>query len=583
MTNKVGTPSTEYNAMSAHWHMVASLRGGTTAMRHAARAYLPQYPGETMVNYDNRLNISVLTNLYKRVVEKMVAKPLKDPIALGDDVPPEIEVLTRDVDNLGTDIDTFASDILTAAIDDGLTHILIDAPSVPTDVQGDMPDGSLSVAQEAELQLRPYARHVRAMDLIGWKVAVQGGRKTLTQIRVLERVKEDDPDNEFAQKIVTKVRVIEPGVYRLYRHETGGDKDQWMLEESGPSPDEIPLVTFYTNQTGFMQAEPLLLDIAHLNVAHWQSDSDQTNILHIVRVPLLFTTGLGEEENEFVIEVGPNSLIRAPKGATMDFVEHTGKGIEAGRQHLKDIEERILMLSLELLVKQPGRQQSGATGRHLDQMEADSVLGAVARKLEGAIEQVLAYFAKFLGLGDSGGNVSVFKDFSLDPNDVDAVKQLHELRKNGDLSKVSFWSELKRRRLLPDDFDPEAELALLDLEHRIDGDDDEPAANLNAPGDFTAPEDDHVHELLPNGRTDEYTDSETGETHSHDWDPRALRTTVEAGHAHILVARSQTGESHAKPADAQDDADDAGDDGQEPEPGPGARREDDDFGREDEA
>jgi len=35
-----------------------------------------------------------------------------------------------------------------------------------------------------------------------------------------------------------------------------------------------------------MQAKPPLLDLAWLNVEHWQSASDQSNILHVARVPI---------------------------------------------------------------------------------------------------------------------------------------------------------------------------------------------------------------------------------------------------------------------------------------------------------
>jgi hypothetical protein len=42
----------------------------------------------------------------------------------------------------------------------------------------------------------------------------------------------------------------------------------------------------------FGDGEPPLLDLAYLNVKHWQSQSDQDNILHIARVPILALIGV---------------------------------------------------------------------------------------------------------------------------------------------------------------------------------------------------------------------------------------------------------------------------------------------------
>lgn len=38
--------------------------------------------------------------------------------------------------------------------------------------------------------------------------------------------------------------------------------------------------------------KPPLIELAHLNVKHWQSQSDQDNILHVIRVPILVRIGI---------------------------------------------------------------------------------------------------------------------------------------------------------------------------------------------------------------------------------------------------------------------------------------------------
>jgi hypothetical protein len=550
----VARPNEEYDAMSLLWHLVASLRGGTPAMRDAGRKYLPQEPKESEEAYKNRLDRSVLTNLYKKTVTKLVGKPLKKGVKLLEDVPPELVRYETNIDNQGTNLNVFARDVLEAAIDDGVTHILVDY-SDSQNVEGDFIDGSLTVEQEELLGVRPYAKHVKAADLIGWKWQISNNKKVLTQIRVREYVKVDG-DDEFTQEVRERIRVIEPYIQRVYEksepneQQSSGDPDEWVLIEAKVTTMPIvPLVTMYTNKVGFLLGSPLLLDIAYLNVAHWQSDSDQRNILHVARIPILFATGFGDDDSQVTIEIGSNTFAKAPKGATLEYVEHTGKGIDAGVKDLKDLEERIQLLG----------------ARTLDQAEADSELGLIAKELENTLNKMLDLFGRWVGLGDDGGgSTEVFKDFGIESEDLQDVDLLLRSRMAGEISQMTFWDEIKRRGLLSDNFNPTTEINLLDIESggsinvKGDGEDDDEdslpgaaAERRNQEGDTTSEANGHTHVLQANGVTDTVIDENTGESHSHTWDELAIRTSVDAAHSHILLVRAAAG-SHVG-ADAPSD------------------------------
>ena len=565
----VARPNEEYDAMSLLWHLVASLRGGTPAMRDAGRKYLPQEPKESEEAYKNRLDRSVLTNLYKKTVTKLVGKPLKKGVKLLEDVPPELVRYETNIDNQGTNLNVFARDVLEAAIDDGVTHILVDY-SDTQNVEGDFIDGSLTVEQEELLGVRPYAKHVKAADLIGWKWQISNNKKVLTQIRVREYVKVDG-DDEFTQEVRERIRVIEPYIQRVYEksepneQQSSGDPDEWVLIEAKVTTMPIvPLVTMYTNKVGFLLGSPLLLDIAYLNVAHWQSDSDQRNILHVARIPILFATGFGDDDSQVTIEIGSNTFAKAPKGATLEYVEHTGKGIDAGVKDLKDLEERIQLLGMELLVKRPQGNVT-ATARTLDQAEADSELGLIAKELENTLNKMLDLFGRWVGLGDDGGgSTEVFKDFGIESEDLQDVDLLLRSRMAGEISQMTFWDEIKRRGLLSDNFNPTTEINLLDIESggsinvKGDGEDDDEdslpgaaAERRNQEGDTTSEANGHTHVLQANGVTDTVIDENTGESHSHTWDELAIRTSVDAAHSHILLVRAAAG-SHVG-ADAPSD------------------------------
>jgi hypothetical protein len=525
-TNPVAVPVHQYMEMRSDWNLVDTLWGGTRAMRRAGKKYLPPMTEEPEAAYDTRLKQSVLTNYYRDTIEKLVSKPLKQPITLKDDVPASIEQYRDNIDGQGTDLDVFTKQVGEDTLNHGLSYILVDFPRN---------DPNATIAQEKANNIRPYAVHYTATQVIGWKTEVRNGKRVLTQVRIKEDSYEDA--GEFEQVEVHRIRVLEPGFYRLYElKEIAEGKEDWILVDSyevnvkGAPLDFIPLIALYAAQTGFMTAEPAMIDLANLNITHWQSDSDQRNILHVARVPILFSAGLGDSEAPVAkLNIGATTFIKGQMGSDLKYVEHNGKGIEAGRQDLQDLEGRMAQLGLNMLVKGNGRSGSAtATARVLDQSEADSPLSMFARELEQALGKMLDYFGVFLGLGpDSGGTVEVFKDFSLTMRDAEDIKALGEMRARGDISQITYWEELKRRGLLSDEFDAETEIDLLDLEApNREGFTEAELEQGNMAGDETGEAEGHTHVLQANG----WTNVVNG--HRHKWEPTGAATGKAGDPAH---------------------------------------------------
>jgi len=144
---------------------------------------------------------------------------------------------------------------------------------------------------------------------------------------------------------------------------------------------------------------------------------------------------------------------------------------------------------------------------------------------------MLDLFGYYLDLGeDAGGSVTLFKDFAISQRDGADIGSLAGMRIAGDLSQRTYWEELKRRSLLSDDFDPEREIDLLELEFvesqpsiSEDGDTDG-----NSIGDETGSADGHTHILQADGVTN------TVDGHNHRWEPTGDTTSEENEHFHTL-------------------------------------------------
>lgn len=438
----VSTVTAEAKAMHDAAKLPRTLMGGTKAMRAAGVIYLPSEPAEDEVDYKRRLNRSTLFNGFRKTVKDMTGKVFRREIDLGKDVPTQIVDWCENIDLAGRHINVFARDAFYDAMVPGIGFIFTDMPAA-------LPGATL--AQEQAAGIRPYLCYIKVEDVLGWKTENIAGVVTLTQFRFKEIATVADA---YVDIPVEQIRVLTVGGYEVWRVATdGADKGKWVkIAEGARSIKDIPIAPVYINRTGFMQAEPPLEDLADLNVAHWQSQSDQRNILHVARVPILFWAGKNDDD---VLVVGPNSVARSSDpGAKLEWVEHSGQAIGAGDTDLKNLEQQMQTQGLALLIATPGGKT--ATGENLDNEKENSPLAMMANALGDAIEASFGFMAQYANLGD-GGSVTVNTDFGVTMDGV-TVQQLLDMRNSGQISQETFLNEMKRRDVLSESVEVEAEI-----------------------------------------------------------------------------------------------------------------------------
>lgn len=441
------TPAAEALVKSAALGRV--LMGGTKAMRAAGQKYLPKFPAESHEAYEARLASSFLFNGFKKTVRDMTGRVFTKSVEIESDTLKEEE---QNIDMQGRDLSAFARDVFEAGLSGcGLSFIMVDAPPR---------EGDVTKAQAKASNLRPYLVHVKPEEVLGWKTSTEGSKTFLSQWRTMEKVEQDDPEDEFATVTVDQVRVltlVDGKVnVRLYREADKGAN--WELyDEFDTQATEITVVPFYANRTGFFAAEPPLEDLADKNVEHWQSASDQRNILHAARVPILHAAGRQDDE-PLVVSAGMATTSRDPN-AKLEWVEHTGAAIEAGRNDLKDLEFQMQVLGLQLLVA--GTET--ATGASLDAAKETAPLAMMADNLKDSLEQALRWFTMYQG-AETEVTVQVNTDFGVSIMTAQEMMALMGAVNTGLMSKERFLKEMARRGFVAEDIDIEEELELIEAE-----------------------------------------------------------------------------------------------------------------------
>lgn len=446
MSNSVAVPSALSARNSAALKKIRDLRGGVAQMRAMGRVYLPQETKESNEDYDNRLSRSWLFPGVNKAIEDVADRVFAREVRFGDDVNPRIADLEDDITADGRNLNNFARDFFEDGVEAGISFALVDMPRK---------DGTMTVAQERQAKMRPYVTLVRAEQVLGWKTERIGGKTVLSQVRIMETATEDG-DDEFEQIEVPQVRVLQrqDGLVwgRLYRQD---DKKDWHLFDTfSVAMEDISIVPLYTRRTGFFQGRPNFDGLADLNIAHWQSASDQRNILHFARVPILVALGMSAED--FTLAVNSSIQTSRPKTeADVKWVEHEGKAIAAGRDDLKDLELRMQALGLELMIPKTGAPT--ATGEAIDAAKSQTPLAQMASNLKEALERILYLMALYSG-EETSGTVNVNTDYGLSLLSQADLTVLLQAVNTGQISKHTFLKELVRRNVLMDDLDIDDEI-----------------------------------------------------------------------------------------------------------------------------
>ena len=452
--NEVTTTSGWYDEMVPHWEMVDALLGGTATMRAHGLKYLPQHENETDKNYKNRLKMTTLLPAFEDVLNKLSGKPFVKDIVLGESIDEQIKEWCNDIDLQGNDLTSFARTLFRDGLARGFTHILIETPQAPVREDGSAP----TKQDEKDLNLRPYFVHIPATSLFAAYATVgRDGKEVVNHIRISESEVQRDG---FDEKLVERVRIIEPGKHILWEKRLG----KWTeVETIATGTNKVCLVTFYTTKSGFMLCKPRLIELAHKNIEHWQSSSNQKNCLTVARFPILGGSGVAKTDGKQA--VGPRVMLTTEDAAgRYYYIEHTGAALEAGRKELEDIKLEMAMHSAKLLMK-PGNET--ATGKAIDTAEQLSEMQEMVVALEDALEQALILAAELANIDTSDKDkfsVDVFKDFGISMGDVASLDALLKLRTAGEISREAIIAEFKRRDVLSSGYDAAADKELIDEE-----------------------------------------------------------------------------------------------------------------------
>jgi hypothetical protein len=390
-----------------------TLYKGTAAMHTAGTKYLYKHPMESQGAYKLRLQQSILLNAYRKTTQFLAGQVFQKNFMTGTDDNDFDLIINESNPNI------FFKDAFSTGLYKGVSIIIVDAPeTVASNRQ-----------EEIENNIKPYIREIPIEDIISFQS--EGNR--ITQIVIKEAYYEN---MEFGAELRERFRIIEEdGSYKVIEDNK---------EYSGKiSIGKIPIVIFIPGeQTSAITGVSPLRDLAYLNLHHYQSYSDQINILSVARVPLIFGRNIQVDK----MPVGTATMVTSTdENSDLKYVEVQGASISAGRQDVKDTEVSMALYGLQQLA--PNTSQVTATERIISNAGTNSSLSSWALDYQDVIQKTYELYGEFIGK-EFNGEISINTEYDLGYADPTVINSILTANSQGILSNKNTYDELQKRSII---------------------------------------------------------------------------------------------------------------------------------------
>ncbi|MEH2033362.1 MAG: DUF4055 domain-containing protein [Nostoc sp.] len=411
--------------------------------------YLPKEAKEPPQAWSDRIRRTTFDNRFEPAIKDYAG--LLSVFSLNDDVAQSIIDNKNNIDQMGNDIWTFFNEADQYCLRDGWCGVMVEYPPVDPsiDSQGDW------LASDR----RPYLVLIDRRDIINWRTAKINGKPTLTQVTIRETRLE--PSGDYGEQEVVYYRVLRPGEYFIFQIIQQANLQQLVLIDQGTtSLASIPLIYYSVTESDLFAAKSPFLNLAKLNIEHYQKRSQLNEVLRKCNLPVPVRKGLIRTVDDLKkvppLVIGPNSVLDIPSDGDFFFAEPTGVAIAASRDDIKDLDEAMERMTLDFLTS--GEHQRTATEVVLDSTKTSANLKGVSRRKESAVQQIFSLWVQYTG-ESQGGGISQDESLLSIPLTSDQVDKLENLETAGIISHRTLLLLLKAGKVLPRQFDIDAELA----------------------------------------------------------------------------------------------------------------------------
>ncbi len=311
------------------------------------------------------------------------------------EVPAGLETYLEDVNGSGQSVDRLAEQGFDGIGLTGNIALLVEVPPAA--------EGQTKAKAEAN-GIRPSLQLYTGVTILAARYETFGAIRKLSHVRLLEKVQEPDPTDEFKLLEVEQVRVLDldaDGFYRqrVFRDGIGAGWGQVgeaiYPTEAGKRLDEIPCYFSNPRDGEARPARPVLADLAEISIAHLNNSAALEWALLWTANPTPVFIGLPKGTDE--VKLGSSEGIALDKDGDAKFLEFTGQGLTSLETALDTKRRDAAMMGARMLLESNKAAETAETAR-LNKSGETSVVGGIANALSECFTKALARMAKWAGV-----------------------------------------------------------------------------------------------------------------------------------------------------------------------------------------
>ncbi len=463
----------EYAANIATWMKCRDVCAGEDAIKAAGVKYLPPLGGTTDVLQIGNLQTSEYESYKMRAMfyaaTDRTVKGLSGTVMRKDpDITYPDEEDLDDIGGEGVDLTLLAKNCVEQSLTTGRLGLLVDAPAPTSDSPA-----ALATAE-------PYVCIYFAENIVNWRCEVgSDGEERLALLVLKEAATLVDPADTFKSEVVAqyrdyqfvdgKVRVQVWQPKKKNAQTPGADASKssefeivqtfWPKKMGGKPLDYIPFVFInVTNLEECVEKSPTL-DLANVNLSHYRNSADLEHGMHFTALPTAWTAGFNVPDGKLRIgsAVAWNASDPTAKAGYMEF---SGAGLGSIREAMAEKVRQMGVLGARMLEEQKKEAEAAETVKMRHAGE-NSLLSGIAKTVSRGLTQALKWVLDWKNeAGDA--SVELNKDFGVEGLDAPTLVGLLTALQSNQISFDTWFYNLQRAELIPDDVTAEDERGLIE-------------------------------------------------------------------------------------------------------------------------
>lgn len=367
-------------------------------------------------------------NLFEPVISTWISMALSRPIRLDDETTRMLGDDVHDIDGHGTSLQNFLmNDVAVSFFRDGKACILVDAPE----------NTASNRVEESLIGFRPYMEMIDPLELKDWEV---GADKKYSAIRYEYEVIAPRASFSEEPRAVEYCRIVERkggGVF-ISIYQENEETDEWepiSVDIPLDGFSEIPVAVTVNNISWVRDVSELQLVLYNLMSAYYNQLNTQAfqrvfvsgdlQDKHLISISEYAVSVLPQEAKPYVIEPASTEALLGAINTTVDQLYRVAFNRTRG-------------------VSTSSNEAPGAATLREMSTELIALLIHAVGELEAALNTALGHYARFKGVADFRGRVTLSRDITAD--DINQQIQLF-LAYRDEIRNIESWRKAHLKKV----------------------------------------------------------------------------------------------------------------------------------------